>query len=385
MSAPATLRTGDPGTGKAPGTCDRCGVERAAYTRKYSGQSLCTGCFRHSISRKVAKTVSKYGMIRDGDRVAVAVSGGKDSLALLQIMHEMSQRHNFGIDVITIDEGIPGYRDEALGIVSDVCGSLGVGHRVYAYKDLFEVSLDEALGLRQQQQQQQQQQQNRQQGARTMSSCSICGTLRRRAIDIAAADVGADAVATGHNLDDMLQTFLINMLSGDTDKIAWMGPGGASGAAADAGAGHAGASPRRIKPFCEIYESEIVFYAFASRLPFQQEPCPHMNEGIRTEIREFLNSLESERSGIKNSMYASVLRIVQMAHERGAAPGLRKAGGPDGAATTTSPKSTGKRRSSCTQCGASCTGGAGGVCSVCDTMARLGRICRSDAPPAARP
>lgn len=370
MSAPATLQTGRPDASKAPGTCGRCGVERAAYTRKYSGQSLCTGCFRRSISRKVAKTVSKYDMIRDGDRVAVAVSGGKDSLALLQIMHEMSQRHNFEIDVITIDEGIPGYRDEALGIVSDVCGSLGVGHRVYAYKDLFAMSLDEALGLRQQQQ-----------GARGMSSCSICGTLRRRAIDIAAADVGADAVATGHNLDDMLQTFLINMLSGDTDKIAWMGPGGATGTA-DAGGGHAGANPRRIKPFCEIYESEIVFYAFASRLPFQQEPCPHMNEGIRTEIREFLNSLESERSGIKNSMYASVLRIVQMAHEHGVSPGFLKTGGPDDSTATThaSPESTGKRRSSCTQCGASCTGGAGGVCSVCETMARLGRISSQPTP-----
>ncbi len=371
MSSPATLQAGGgPGAGVAPGTCDRCGTGRAAYTRKYSGQSLCTKCFRRSISRKAAKTVSKYGMIRDGDRVAVAVSGGKDSLALLQIMHEMSQGHNFEIDVITIDEGIPGYRDEALGIVSDVCGSLGVGHRVYAYKDLFEVSLDEALGLRQRPQ-------NQQQGTRGMSSCSICGTLRRRAIDIAAADVGADAVATGHNLDDMLQTFLINMLSGDTDKIAWMGPGGATGAAADAGA-----SPRRIKPFCEIYESEIVFYAFASGLPFQQEPCPHMNEGIRTEIREFLNSLESERSGIKNSMYASVLRIVQMAHGRGAAPGPREAGGPDGAADTPAatipapPESAGKRRSSCPRCGASCTGGDSGICSVCETMARLGRIRR---------
>lgn len=363
MSGPATLQTSDQGAGGAPGACDRCGIERAAYTRKYSGQSLCTECFRHSISRKAAKTVSKYDMIRDGDRVAVAVSGGKDSLALLQIMHEMSQGHNFEIDVITIDEGIPGYRDEALGIVSDVCGSLGVGHRVYAYKDLFEMSLDEALDMRQQPQ--------NPRGARGMSSCSICGTLRRRAIDIAAADVGADAVATGHNLDDMLQTFLINMLSGDTDKIAWMGPGGATGET------DAGASPRRIKPFCEIYESEIVFYAFASGLPFQQEPCPHMNEGIRTEIREFLNSLESERSGIKNSMYASVLRIVQMARGRGVMPGLQKTGEPNGAATIPAPpESAGKRRSSCTRCGASCTGGAGGICSVCETMARLGRIRR---------
>ncbi|HIH68229.1 MAG TPA: TIGR00269 family protein, partial [Candidatus Nitrosotenuis sp.] len=61
----------------------------------------------------------------------------------------------------------------------------------------------------------------------------------------------------------------------------------------------------------EIYESEIVFYAFTNDLPFQTEQCPHMNEGIRTEIREFLNKLENTHAGIKNNMFRSVLKISQ--------------------------------------------------------------------------
>ena len=194
----------------------------------------------------------------------------------------MSQSHNFKIIAVTIDEGIPGYRDEALDIVKEFCTKLDVEFKTYSYKDLFDMTLAESLELRENEK---------------TSSCSICGTFRRRALDHAAKEIGANVIATGHNLDDTLQTFLINTLSGDTSKIGWMNPE------------NEGKEFRKIKPLSEIYESEIVFYAFTNNLPFQSEPCPHMNEGIRTEIREFLNSLEDHRSGIKNNMYHSILKI----------------------------------------------------------------------------
>ena len=297
--------------------CDNC-ENQAAYTRKYSGQKLCSQCFSKSIVRKTAKTISKYKMIQHNDLVAVAVSGGKDSLALLKIIHEMATTHHFKIIVITIDEGVPGYRNEALEIVEKFCSELNVKHKVYSYKDLFELTLDEALELRDNEK---------------TSSCSICGTLRRRAIDYAAKDVGANVIATGHNLDDTLQTFVINMLSGDTTKIGWMDPDTSKN------------SLRKIKPFCEIYESEIVFYAFTNDLPFQSEPCPHMNEGIRTEIREFLNSLETQHSGIKNNLYQSILKISQIVK-----------------------KSNNKQKTICEKCGNACTGN---VCSVCSIVLKL--------------
>ena len=83
-------------------TCDRC-ENQAAYTRKYSGEKLCSECFSKSIVKKTAKTISKYKMIKHNELVAVAVSGGKDSLALLKVIHDMSLTHNFRIKVITID------------------------------------------------------------------------------------------------------------------------------------------------------------------------------------------------------------------------------------------------------------------------------------------
>ena len=297
--------------------CNKC-QNTAVYTRKYSGESLCSECFSNSILRKAAKTISKYNMIKNNDLVCVGVSGGKDSLVLLDTLKKMSQSHNFKIIAVTIDEGIPGYRDEALEIVKEFCTRLDVEFKTYSYKDLFDLTLSESLELRDDEK---------------TSSCSICGTFRRRALDHAAKEIGANVIATGHNLDDTLQTFLINTLSGDTKKIGWMNPE------------NEGKELRKIKPLSEIYESEIVFYAFTNNLPFQSEPCPHMNEGIRTEIREFLNSLEDHRSGIKNNMYHSILKIsniIKAADE--------------------------KEKRNCQICGNECSGI---VCSVCSMISNL--------------
>lgn len=297
--------------------CDRC-ENKVVYSRKYSGENFCSDCFSNAILRKTAKTISKYKMIKNNELVCVGVSGGKDSLALLHILNQMSKTHNFRIKAVTIDEGIPGYRNEALEIVEKFCKKLEVDHTVYSYENLFDLTLDDALSQRENEK---------------TSSCSICGILRRRALDYAAKQNNADVIATGHNLDDTLQTFLINMISGDTNKIGWMNPDTSNN------------TLRKIKPFCEIYESEIVFYAFTNELPFQSEPCPHMNEGIRTEIREFLNSLEGQRSGIKNNLFNSILKISEVVKDANY-----------------------KEKTICSKCGKECTGK---ICSVCQVVLRL--------------
>ena len=299
--------------------CDRC-VNVAVYSRKYSGENLCASCFSNSILQKTARTISKHNMIENDDIVGVAVSGGKDSLSLLHLLKKMSESHNFKLKAITIDEGIPGYREEALGIVKNFCSNIGVEYKIFSYKDLFDITLEESLEIRENEK---------------TSSCSICGILRRRAIDFGSKDLGVDVIATGHNLDDVLQTFVINVLSGDTNKIGWMDPDTSSN------------KTRRIKPFCEIYENEIVFYAFVNEIPFQSEQCPHMNEGIRTEIREFLNSLEIKHSGIKNNMYKSIMRISTLVKD-----------------------SNYKQRKICSKCGSECTGN---ICSVCSMLVNLKR------------
>ena len=298
--------------------CDWC-ENTTVYSRKYSGENLCSDCFSKSIVRKTAKTISRYKMINGGDVIGVAVSGGKDSLSLLHTLKQISLNHDFTLKAITIDEGIPGYRDEALEIVKNFCDKIQVEYNVYSYKDLFGTTLEQSLELREKEK---------------ISSCSICGILRRRAIDFGAKELGVDAVATGHNMDDFIQTFIINLLSGDTNKIGWMDPELSNN------------KTRKIKPFCEIYENEIVFYAFTNDIPFQSEECPHMNEGIRTEVRNFLNSLEKNHTGIKNNMYKSILKVSSILREE-----------------------PGKTWKNCSRCGTECTGD---VCAVCNTLLNLG-------------
>jgi uncharacterized protein (TIGR00269 family) len=264
-------------------------------------------------------------MLKYGERVAVGVSGGKDSLSLLYVMKKIFDDHDRSKDdliAVTIDEGIKGYRDESLQIVKDFCGRLGVQSKVMGYKDLFGVSMDEAMVLR---------------PTEKMSSCSMCGTFRRRAIDLAAESVGADIVATAHNMDDQLQTFMINLLAGDVERIGWIYPEPVE---------YMGGM-KKIKPFVELYEHEIAFYALQREIPFQSEECPYMNESIRTDLREFFNKMEGEHPGIKNNAFASMMKVSEK---------LRAASvGPRG-------------EKKCTLCGRDSTGD---VCSVCKTVGAL--------------
>ena len=306
--------------------CSKCERDQSVYFRAYSGEYLCKKCFVRSIEEKAARTMSKHSMIKYGDRVAVGVSGGKDSLSLLYVLKKIFDEHDRNNDdliAVTIDEGIEGYRDESLQIVKDFCAKLGVQGRVLSYKDLFGVSMDEAMVLR---------------PSEKMSSCSMCGTFRRRAIDLAAESVDANVIATAHNMDDQLQTFMINLLAGDVERIGWIHPEPVQ---------YAGGM-KKVKPFTELYEHEIAFYALQRDIPFQSEECPYMDESIRTDLREFFNGMEKEHPGIKNNAYASMMKVSEK---------LRATAGPRG-------------DKKCTVCGRDATGE---VCSVCKTAQVLGR------------
>ncbi|MCI0558407.1 MAG: TIGR00269 family protein [Nitrososphaera sp.] len=262
-------------------------------------------------------------MIDRKQRVAVGVSGGKDSLSLLYVLKKLLDERDIGHELVavTIDEGIKGYRDESLEIVKEFCSQLGVESKVLSYKSLFGVDMDEAMSLR---------------PSEKTSSCSICGTFRRRALDLAAEAVGASAIATAHNLDDQLQTFMINLLAGDVERIGWIYPKPVQYAD----------RMKKIKPFIEIYEHEIAFYALQRDIPFQSEECPYMHESIRTELREFFNILEKDHPGIKYNAYNSMMKVSKVL--RGSVA-----------------NGSGKK---CAQCGRDSTGE---ICSVCMTAGLL--------------
>ncbi|MEM4522610.1 MAG: TIGR00269 family protein [Nitrososphaeria archaeon] len=262
--------------------CSFC-HETAIYYRAYSGKYFCIKCFKESIEEKVIKTISKYSMLNYGEKILLMVSGGKDSIAMLRILSKITKPHASEIVVATIDEGISEYREDALEIVKNVCNELDIPHYIFKFKDLFGYTIDEISNLK-----------------RGISACSICGIFRRRAMDLIAQKLNIKIVATAHNLDDIIQTFLINLLNNDLKRLKWNLPV------------HYETSifpQRRIKPLSEIYEEELALYSFLNNERFQKMACPYMHEGIRSQIREILNKLEKEHPGIKYSLFHSAIGI----------------------------------------------------------------------------
>jgi uncharacterized protein (TIGR00269 family) len=124
--------------------------------------------------------------------------------------------------------------------------------------------------------------------------------LRRRALNTAARQVEADKLVTAHNLDDETQTILLNIVHGDVVRIARVKP--------LLDEGHL-KFVQRVKPFCEVLEREIAFYAYLKGVKFQSVPCPYASTALRNDIRNMLNALEERHSGTKFTIFRSIERI----------------------------------------------------------------------------
>jgi len=191
--------------------CTLCKRREAFYFRPYSGEKLCRKCFAESIETKVRATIAKYKMLEFDSKIAVAVSGGKDSVSLLHILAKIVEKDypKASLTAITVDEGIRGYRDEALKIARKNCQELGVEHHVISFKELYGFTLDEIVKRLKQKKEKTE-----------LTPCAYCGVMRRKALNFLARKVGADKLATAHTLDDETQTILLNIFHGDILRIA---------------------------------------------------------------------------------------------------------------------------------------------------------------------
>jgi uncharacterized protein (TIGR00269 family) len=269
--------------------CTACKRRAALFFRPYSGEKLCKRCFTESIEEKVRATIAKYNMLMHDDRIAVAVSGGKDSLSLLHIMAKIERDYTkASLLAITVDEGIRGYRDKSLKIVVENCRKLGVEHHTVSFKELYGYTLDEVV------------RRLKLEGGSGLTPCAYCGVLRRKALNIAARTVEADKLATAHTLDDEAQTILLNIFHGDVLRIAREKP--------VTDELHT-KLVQKIKPFCEIPEKETALYAYVKKMKFQGTLCPYASEALRNDIRRMLNRMEQRHSGIKFTVFKSLEKI----------------------------------------------------------------------------
>nr|A8JF71.1 RecName: Full=Cytoplasmic tRNA 2-thiolation protein 1; AltName: Full=Cytoplasmic tRNA adenylyltransferase 1 [Chlamydomonas reinhardtii] len=253
-----------------PRLCVRCNTSRAMLNRPKTQEQVCRECFFTAFEEEVHQTIVDNKLFKHGERLAVAASGGKDSTVLAHIMSTLNARYNYGLDLflLSIDEGITGYRDDSLETVKRNEQQYGIPLKVVSYKELYGWTMDEIVSQ-----------------IGTKNNCTFCGVFRRQALDRGAVLMGANKIATGHNADDVAETVLLNILRGDVPRL---------GRCANIITGEDSSLPR-VKPFKYAYEKEIVLYAYYKKLDYFSTECIYAPFAARGFAREFIKDLEAAR------------------------------------------------------------------------------------------
>ncbi|KAG2441936.1 hypothetical protein HXX76_003541 [Chlamydomonas incerta] len=238
--------------------------------RPKTQEQVCRECFFKAFEEEVHQTIVDNKLFKRGERLAIAASGGKDSTVLAHIMTTLNARYDYGLDLflLSIDEGITGYRDDSLETVKRNEQQYGIPLKVVSYKDLYGWTMDEIVSQ-----------------IGTKNNCTFCGVFRRQALDRGAVLMGANKIATGHNADDVAETVLLNILRGDVPRL---------GRCANIITGEDSPLPR-VKPFKYAYEKEIVLYAYYKKLDYFSTECIYAPFAARGFAREFIKDLEAAR------------------------------------------------------------------------------------------
>lgn len=223
------------------------------------------------LSKKVGKAISDYGMLDDGDRVAVAVSGGKDSLALLRIMQERRKFVPIKYEIIAVHVDL-GYGGVNPARLERYLRGIGVE---------FHIERSDALRS----------------GDRGKINCFWCSWNRRKALFEAADRLGCAKVALGHHKDDIVQTILLNFFF--HGEISAMCPKQEL----------FGGKLTLIRPLAYAEEKEIIAFAAAYKIPAQKCRCPHSGKTNRALVGRFIAQAERVCPDVKTNIFRSVKRI----------------------------------------------------------------------------
>jgi tRNA-5-methyluridine54 2-sulfurtransferase len=257
--------------------CTVCRGPAVIDVRRHNA-NFCSEHFLRLCRDQVAKAIKEFDMVRPGDRVLVAVSGGKDSLALWDLLREMG----YDADGLYIGLGIGDYSDESGRITRDFAGERGL-HLVEV--DLpAEHGFDVPTGAR----------------AAKRAPCSACGLSKRHLFDEAARTGGYDVVATGHNLDDEAAVLFGNVLRWQTDYLGRQLP------VLPARHGF----PRKVKPLVRLGEREMAAYCVLRGIDYIVEECPMAVGNRHLGYKEALNAIEATSPGTKHEFYFGFLQRV---------------------------------------------------------------------------
>ncbi|KAK2627314.1 hypothetical protein QTJ16_003280 [Diplocarpon rosae] len=255
----------------APSPCAICKIARALIIRPKNAQKLCKPCFISIFEEEIHHTITTTKLFTPGDRIAIGASGGKDSTVLASVLKTLNERYNYGLDLVllSIDEGIKGYRDDSLETVKRNALQYDMELKIVGYDELYGWTMDqvvETIGKK--------------------GNCTYCGVFRRQALDRGAKMLGIRHVVTGHNADDVAETILMNLLRGDLPRLA---------RSTSIVTGDESSEVRRSKPLKYAYEKEIVLYAHHKKLDYFSTECIYSPEAFRGSARTLIKSLERVR------------------------------------------------------------------------------------------
>lgn len=269
--------------------CRICG-ETAAVALRAHNSAFCPKCYREFFIRQVERGIEGEGLLEKGERVLVALSGGKDSLSLMLVLSEL------GHDVtgLHVDLGIPGSSAAARGVTERFCAAHGLSlHVLEMEAEGLAIPLVKERLRR--------------------PVCSACGKIKRHFFNRYALENGFDAVATGHNLDDEVARLFSNALRWDTAHLSDQGP------RLDGEDGFA----RKIKPLWRLGEFETACFAFLEGVEHHHAPCPYSPGASFTTLKGLMNRLEGAMPGRKLDFYQGFLKrgrpvFVRQERETGA-------------------------------------------------------------------
>jgi uncharacterized protein (TIGR00269 family) len=262
--------------------CRKCD-QKATINMRQHKLALCKEHFLDWLPEQVQRFIEKYQMFTHQDRILVAVSGGKDSLSLWDIL----QRLGYQADGLYISLGIDGgiqYSSKSQRLAEKFAREHNLNLHVVSVPQLYGESIPEMADRT-----------TRGKG----KPCSVCGLSKRHIMNRVARQEGYDVLATGHNLDDEAAVLFGNTLNWIAGYLVRQGP--------VLEANRPGLV-RKVKPLCRIYEREMAAYALLGGIDYIYEECPHAVGSKQIYYKELLNKLEADRPGAKLSFYLSFLQ-----------------------------------------------------------------------------
>ncbi len=254
--------------------CKRC-LEPGIIDIRRHNASFCGDCFLHYCKEQVRKTIKEHSMIFDGEKVLVAVSGGKDSLALWDILLELG----YEVDGLYLALGIGQYSQDSHAMALKYAQSKSL--------KLIEKDVQQALGF------------SISDSPRIVkrAPCSACGTSKRHFFNSVALENNYDVVATGHNLDDEAAVLMGNVLRWDLSSLSRQSPCLAAG----------NGFVRKIKPLVRLSEREMAAYCIIKGIDYIVQECPMSKGNRHIGLKEALNAIEDRSPGTKSAFYLGFL------------------------------------------------------------------------------